>query len=130
MDKSGHWTSVVTDGFGGQYNIGIDHLIEFNGKLYAGTWNSTPNPPYTDTGGEIWRSSNGMEWEKVVSGGFGDRYNGEVFHMAVFDNQIYASTWVVTTTHGTRIWRSATGNAGDWTQVAAIAWAIPAILHS
>jgi sugar lactone lactonase YvrE len=112
-----NWTAVMTNGFGVYYNIGIDHLAEFNGKLYAGVWNSTPNPPYTDTGGEIWRSSDGTSWEPVVQGGFGDRYNGEVMRLAVFNNQIYAATWSYTSTHGAEIWRSSTGNAGDWTRV-------------
>jgi len=107
----------MTNGFGVYYNVGIDHLVEFNGKLYAGVWNSTPNPPYTDTGGEIWRSSDGTSWEPVVQGGFGDRYNGEVMRLAVFNNQIYAATWSYTSTHGAEIWRSSTGNAGDWTRV-------------
>jgi hypothetical protein len=112
-----NWTAVMTNGFGVYYNVGIDHLVEFNGKLYAGVWNSTPNPPYTDTGGEIWRSSDGTSWEPVVQGGFGDRYNGEVMRLAVFNNQIYAATWSYTSTHGAEIWRSSTGNAGDWTRV-------------
>ena len=112
-----NWTAVMTNGFGVYYNVGIDHLVEFNGKLYAGVRNSTPNPPYTDTGGEIWRSSDGTTWEPVVQGGFGDRYNGEVMHMAVFNNQIYAGTWSYTSTHGAEIWRSSTGNSNDWQQV-------------
>jgi PKD repeat protein len=112
-----NWTAVMTNGFGVYYNVGIDHLVEFNGKLYAGVWNSTPNPPYTDTGGEIWRSSDGTTWEPVVQGGFGDRYNGKVMHMAVFNNQIYAGTWSYTSTHGAEIWRSSTGNSNDWQQV-------------
>ena len=119
MDASGNWTAVMTNGFGVYYNVGIDHLVEFNGNLYAGVWNSTPYPPYTDTGGEIWRSSNGSTWTQVVSGGFGDRFNGEVFRLAVFNNQIYASAWSYTDTHGAEIWRSSTGNAGEWEQVVA-----------
>ena len=112
-----NWTAVMTNGFGVYYNVGINHLVEFNGKLYAGVWNSTPNPPYTDTGGEIWRSSNGTTWELVMQGGFGDRYNGEVVRLAVFNNQIYATTWSYASTHGAEIWRSSTGDSGSWTQV-------------
>lgn len=119
MDAAGNWNAVMTDGFGGQYNVGIDHLVEFKGRLYAGIWNSTPNPPYVDTGGEIWRSNNGTIWEQVANGGFGNRYNGEIFHMAVYNDQLYAGTWTYTNTLGAGIWRSSTGDAGDWTQVAA-----------
>ena len=111
------WTSVITNGFGNSSNVGIEYLIEFNGNLYAGIWNSTNTPPNHTNGGEIWRSPDGNAWTQVVSGGFGDPTNGEVIHMAVFNSQLYASTWSHTDTHGTEIWRSSTGNTGDWTKV-------------
>ena len=117
MDAPGQWTGVMTDGFGKGYNIGIDDLVTFKGKLYAGVWNSTPYPPYTDTGGEIWRSSDGDAWEAVMTGGFGDRYNAEVMTLGVFDDHLFAATWSYTSTHGAEIWRSATGDADDWTRV-------------
>jgi hypothetical protein len=114
-----NWTEVVSDGFGVLYNIGIDHMIEFNGKLYAGTWNSTPSSPYTDTGGEIWRSSDGVTWEPVVQGGFDNAANNGIMRMAVFNGKLYAGTWTYSTTHthGAEIWRSDTGDAGTWTKV-------------
>jgi len=111
------WTSVVTDGFGDTNNAGIDHLIEFNGNLYASTWNQNMTTGVTN-GGQIWRSSNGTNWSQTVSGGFGDATNSEVYRFAIFNNQIYASTWSNTNTHGGEIWRSSTGNTGDWTRVA------------
>jgi len=55
----------------------------------------------------------------VVTQGFGDPTNGEVMRLAVFNNQIYAAPWSYTSTHGAEIWRSSTGNAGDWTRVVA-----------
>jgi hypothetical protein len=108
-----NWTPVITNGFGITRNVGIDHLIEFNGQLYAGTWADSVN------GGEVWRSSTGNpgDWTRVVTQGFGDPTNGEVMRLAVFNNQIYAATWSYTSTHGAEIWRSSTGNAGDWTRV-------------
>ncbi len=117
MDAPGQWAGVMTNGFGQGYNVGIDDMAVFKGKLYAGVWNSTPYPPYTDTGGEIWRSSDGETWEETMSGGFGDRYNGEVMTLAPFDDYLYAATWSYTTTHGAEIWRSATGDTNDWTRV-------------
>ena len=117
MDAPGQWTGVMTNGFGKGYDVGVDDLLAFKDKLYAGVWNSTPHPPYTDTGGEIWRSSDGEAWEEVMSGGFGDRYNGEIFSLAVFDGRLFAATWSYTSAHGAEIWRSATGDAGDWTRV-------------
>jgi len=44
------WQAVTTDGFGYPYNVAIDHLLEFKGQLYAGTWADETN------GGEIWRT--------------------------------------------------------------------------
>jgi len=110
------WTAVITESFGLIYNHGIDHLIEFNDQLYASTRNWNWNVWETE-GGEIWRSSNGLSWMRVVSQGFGDPTNGEVFRFAVFNDTLYASTWSYTDTHGTEIWRSSTGNAGDWARV-------------
>ena len=103
------WSQVNSGGFGDSDNEGIDHLIEFNGYLYAGTWNGP-------AGGEVWRYD-GLGWAQVVSGGFGDPTNGEVFRFAVFSDTLYASTWSYTDTHGTEIWRSSTGNVGDWARV-------------
>jgi PKD repeat protein len=105
------WTAVLTNGFGSNNNVGIDHMAVFSGQLYAGTWANS------QAGGEVWRSSNGLNWTRVVSQGFGDPSNGEVFRLAVFSNTLYASTWSYTSTHGAEIWRSATGNSGDWTRV-------------
>jgi PKD repeat protein len=110
------WTAVITDGFGTPTNRGIDHLLEFNGNLYAGVWNEDPDTGVT-TGGEIWRSGNGLSWTRVVSQGFGDPTNGEVFRFAVFSDTLYATTWSYTNTHGAEIWRSPTGDTPDWTRV-------------
>lgn len=107
------WTAVITNGFGITRNVAIDHLIEFKSNLYAGTWADTVN------GGEVWRSSTGNsnDWTRVVSQGFGDTTNGEVFHFGVFSDTLYAATWSYTSTHGGEIWRSDTGDSGDWTRV-------------
>jgi len=113
-----NWSAMMANGFGDATNVGIDHLIEFNGDLYAGVWSSTNTAPYTN-GGQIWRSNDGTTWVQVVNNGFGDPTNGEVMRMAVFNGQLYAGTWSYTNTHGAEIWRSSTWNSGDWTQVVA-----------
>jgi len=111
--SSGSWTSVVTDGFSNTANEATNHLYEFKGDLYAATWANETN------GGELWRSSSGDPgtWSKVVSSGFGDPTNGEVFRLIEFNNQIYASTWSYTSAHGTEIWRSSSGDSLSWGQV-------------
>jgi len=116
MNTSGAWTPVMQDGFGDPQNIGIDHLAEFDGKLYAGTWNENRSTGAT-AGGQVWRSSNGTDWSQVVAAGFGDPSNGEAYYLAPFKDQLYAATWSYTTTHGAEIWRSSTGDSGDWTRV-------------
>ncbi len=107
------WTPVITNGFGFTRTEGISHMAEFGGQLYASTWADQI------VGGQVWRSADGTNWVQVVSQGFGDPTNGEVTHMAVFSDTLYASTWSYTSTHGAEIWHSSTGDAGDWTQVAA-----------
>jgi hypothetical protein len=106
------WTAVMTDGFGNPNTTGIDHLIEFKGHLYASTWN-------WNDGGEVWRSSTGDvgDWTRVVTEGFGDLTNVEVFRFAVFSDTLYAGTWVYTSTHGVEIWRTNSGDIGDWQRV-------------
>jgi len=110
------WAAVTTDGFGDPTNYRINHLVEFQGHLYAGTanWDSTIQ---NTLGGQIWRSSDGLNWTTVISQGFGDPTNGDIFRLAVFSDTLYASTWSWTSTHGTEIWRSTTGDAGSWEQV-------------
>jgi hypothetical protein len=52
---------VEADGFRNGNN-GIDHLFEFNGMLYASTYNYDPN-----NGGQIWRTMDGLSWQIVVN---------------------------------------------------------------
>jgi len=109
----GSWELVIPDGFGDKFNVGIN-LFEFNGQLYAGTWNRDYGAE-RNYGGQIWRSSDGISWRQVVSGGFGDTSNGEIFRFVLFKRQIYVSTWNIT--NGLEIWRSSTGDAGSWTKM-------------
>ncbi len=109
----GSWSPVITNGLGITRNVGLDHLIEFKSRLYASTWADDVN------GGEVWRSSTGDngDWQRVVSSGFGDATNGEVFRFGVLSDTLYASTWSYTTLHGSQLYRTTTGNVGDWTRV-------------
>ncbi len=115
-DAAGGWSVLTSDGFGDPTNGGINHLLPFNGQLYAGTWNWNA-ASNSSGGGQLWRSPNGSDWTQVVSNGFGDPSNGEVFRLAVFNNQLYASTWSYSQGRGAEIWRSPTGNAGSWSRV-------------
>lgn len=113
QSSSGNWSSVTTNGFNDSNNAGIDHLIEFKNQLYAGTLNYI-------TGGEIWRSSTGNSgtWSRVVASGFNDSTNAGVVRVSVYSNTLYAGTGrYPTATYGAEMWRSITGNTGDWTRV-------------
>ena len=112
QSSSGDWSSVTTNGFGDTNNAGIDHLVEFKSQLYAGTANLT--------GGEIWRSSTGDSgtWSRVVASGFNDPTNVGIVRASVYSDTLYVGTLsYITITHGAEMWRSTTGNAGDWTRV-------------
>ena len=108
------WTPVTDPGFGSSYadtNAVVFDMVEFNGYLYAGTgkWWDDGVP------GQIWRSSDGTNWELVEGNGFGNGNNVGIVNFAVFNNTLYASTF--NTNDGLEIWRSATGNGGDWQSV-------------
>ena len=104
------WTVVSNNGLGDTDNEIISHSIEFDGMLYAGIGNEVD-------GGRIYRSSNGTGWTQVTLSGFNPT-NLEIILFTEFNDQIYAGTYTgETPTHGAEIWRSSTGNSGDWTQV-------------
>jgi hypothetical protein len=89
----------------------------FRGKLYVGLgWWYTDNETFWETkGGQLWRTENGTEWEKVMDLA-SDPHNEYVGDLVEFEGMLYASTqnWY----EGFEIWRSQTGNPGDWTRVA------------
>jgi hypothetical protein len=78
----------------------------FGSNLYVGTDSSS--------GAQIWRTD-GSIWELVVSNGFTSTNNIIVNALVVFSNTLYAATNNAAT--GLEIWRSSTGNSGDWTLV-------------
>ena len=83
------WERVVDFGagtsFGGINDPNNTHIssLQVNGSfIYAGTENST-------TGGEVWRSPDGIAWEQFGSDGFGSASYTNVSAMAVFSGLIY-----------------------------------------
>ncbi len=65
------------------------------------------------TGGEIWRTSDGINWSQVNTDGFGSGDNTSAVTVEVFDGKLYAGTWNSAT--GGQIWRSP--NGATWEQV-------------
>jgi len=105
------WTVVTEPGFGNAYgsaNPAVPDMIVFSNYLYAGTgWAGNPL--------QIWRTSNGVNWEQVENSGFDVPENTAVEAFEVFNNRIYAS--VQNTSTGAQIWRSSNGDSGSWEKV-------------
>jgi hypothetical protein len=64
----------VNGGFGNPDNMGACSIEEFNGALYIGTMNFN----FNENGAcEVWRSTDGTHWTKVVDHGFRAYMTGE-----------------------------------------------------
>jgi len=81
------WTKVVDNGFGNSQNQYIYSGVVFGGHLYAAVRNDT-------TGVQIWRTSNGVNWESVNVDGLGDSNNTYIWlgAMAEHNNRLYIGT--------------------------------------
>lgn len=114
METNGSWTAVSEPGFGSVYgikNAAIPDMTVFNGNLYAGTG-------WAGNAGQVWRSPNGSTWNLVATNGFGNSNNLGVAAFGTYKGFIYAGTIFNSNgTNGLEIWRSATGNPGDWQNV-------------
>lgn len=113
---NGNWTHAATGGLGDPTNVGIVRLFDFGGQLYAGVdnWDEAAN---RSTGAQLLRSTDGTTWNPVMTGGFGRSDNGGIFAIDAFSGTLYVGTYSYTSTHGAELWRSTTGNPGDWQQV-------------
>ncbi|MGC8850096.1 MAG: hypothetical protein ACP5QI_06450, partial [Candidatus Bathyarchaeia archaeon] len=109
---------AIKDGLGDKSNIAIHFLVSpfkhpwtyveiqavpFKGHVYLGTVNPS--------GGEIWRSKDGVEWERMVDNGFGDVENVHVIPELTFRDQLY----VVTANYldGLNVFRSTDGKVWE-----------------
>jgi len=100
-------------GFGNLNNQEVHEIKIFKSELYAVTYNTT-------NGTEVWRSSNGTDWEKVVgtglpglnAAGFGNKGNIDIQSSAIFKGYLYVGTW---NDNGAEVWRTADGN--NWEKV-------------
>jgi len=104
-------------------NWWVTNPIVFDGALYVGTnpmvFSFNPGPQYT--GGQLYRSRDGVHWQMVVAKGFGGTQNPSgIDGLIVYRDQLYALSndldfnfnWGTT-----YVWRSRTGNPGDWVKV-------------
>ena len=124
------WTRVVENGFDNDlYNTSVLSLMAFNGNLYASTrhgdWISDS---HTDgpLGAEVWRTSDGLNWTRVNTPGFGDASRYRIETMQVFQNQLYAYVWGGS--GGAQVWRCAgpvCDSNADWAQVVGNGFGVP-----
>lgn len=111
---AGSWSRVVANGFGDSKNEAIISMAVFDGHLYAGASNSV-------TGGQIWRSADGVSWSLVNSAGFGFSSNWVISALAAFDGHLYAST-----RDGGQVWRCQACDGSDWQRMVNAGFGNPA----
>lgn len=118
-----NWSQVVSNGLGEARNyVGLSAEV-FNGNLYIGTGKSITS---TLPGCEIWRTTDGLAWTKVVSDGFGNPGCYNVSSLAAFQGNLYAGLGVFDLSAGVNpggeVWRcsaaSGCDEATDWTRLA------------
>jgi len=80
------WTQVSSNGLGSNHNYAVLSLVNYKGKLYAGTRRLNDNP-----GCEVW-SYNGSTWAQENENGFGDPNNSEATSMTVLNSWLYVCT--------------------------------------
>ncbi|MCS7220079.1 MAG: hypothetical protein RML36_03190 [Anaerolineae bacterium] len=113
---SGSWTRVAANGFGDARNISVISFEAFNGYLYGGTWNGA-------TGGEVWRTADGITWAQINPDGFGDSHSFVVSSLRAFNGYLYASVghwatrWDFNSVDGIEIWRCQICDGSDWSRV-------------
>ncbi len=127
------WTQVNADAFGMDAGADQSHASEegfevvvFRGQLYVGM------EADNSYGARLWRTKAGVtaptgqeDWEEVIADAAGRPFghpnitqNDHVDSLAVFDGHLYVSTANGgSSTFGTQVWRSATGDPGTWTRV-------------
>jgi hypothetical protein len=114
------WTPpVFTDGLGYPNNSDVSAMAEFHGSFYIGTRN-------TATGGQLWRSSNGLDFSPVFTDGLGKKANRATYGLFVFEDALYL---VFNNFNGAEVWQTADGMTwrpvmqGGWGKGGANAWA-------
>ena len=93
------WMRVVTGGFG--RGTAMSSSVVFDDALYVGTRTDVR----AGAGAEVWRSSDGVRFERVVTDGLGDRDNRSI-ELAVHDGRLWATT---TNRYGFEVWSSQDG---------------------
>ncbi len=108
----GHWepvvgdTAIVGNGFGDLDNEAAGAMAVFDGQLYVVAGGDSGQAC------QLWRTTNGVDWEHVLPDGFGDANNQGAVAMIEWGGYLYVGT---TNLNGAQILRSDDGE--NWTAV-------------
>ncbi|UCF11707.1 MAG: hypothetical protein JSW06_06560 [Thermoplasmatales archaeon] len=94
-----YWEKVIKNGYGKLNVMSLSARI-LNGSLYYGTFNMA--------GAEIWKTSNGIKWKRVVKRGFRKPFNLSVWGMQIYNNKIVVG--INNPLMGCQVWASTTDN--------------------
>lgn len=96
------WTPVFTDGLGQPRNSRPHGLLPCGAQLCV----VFSQPEGITAGAEVWRSADGVTWEPIATGGWGDGDNRQAAYFnkaaAQFRNDLYIGT--VNETDGGQVW--------------------------
>jgi hypothetical protein len=90
------WEQAYADGFGAPSNDTVGSLVEYKGRVYAGTRN--------DLGGQVWRKELGGSWGQFMSSGLGDTHNTAISALSVVGDNLYMGT--ANSTSGAEVWKT------------------------
>ncbi len=92
-DDGESFRQVVTGGMGDKNNVTIDALANlrdrvtvFQDRLYVGVANLS-------TGGEVWRTADGLQWERAADSGLDTSSNYLLLPQVVFQDRLYIVGW-------------------------------------
>jgi hypothetical protein len=94
LNSSPVWQQANTSGFGDAHEQEVSALENFNGYVYAGTYNVV-DPTVLFDGARIFRSPDGITWTPVTQPGFQNPHDTAppaILDFVVFNNRLYAST--------------------------------------
>lgn len=112
------WKPVVLDGFGNLLNNSGGDFEVYQGYLYVGVGDNTS----TSDGGEMYRTQDGIRWERVAAAGLGNQNNYKFDGLIAYLGNLYA--YSVNNVDGCEVFRSQDGL--DWVKVNESGWGVPA----
>jgi hypothetical protein len=97
--EPGAWDVISIDGFGNSDNAYTWSMVEWQGKLYIGSFNSgivagelSPIPVPLDGRAELWCSEDGSNWDQVFDDGLDSPFTYGIRNMLVADDRLYLGT--------------------------------------